>query len=165
MHNDQAIWNFIFTVFFLGLVVLGMRVLYTAGQLPLTINLFDLALIVLATFRLIRLFVYDKIMLWFRDLFWQKITVVDELGGSVTIKQKRSDGPFRTISDLLGCPWCFGVWASFFVCFFYYITPFAWFPILFLAIAGVATFVQLLANMIGWRAEMLKLETQELERE
>ena len=165
MEDDQNIWNFIFTLLFIGMVVFCIGVLLRAGRLPIAIDLFDLVLIILATLRLIRLFVYDKITRWFRDLFMQKTTVEGSPGESITIRQKYAGGPLRTLSELFACPWCIGVWASFTVTFFYFLTPLAWFPILFLAIAGVATFLQLLSNMIGWRAELLKLETQELERE
>jgi hypothetical protein len=110
------------------------------GTLPTTIPVFDLVLVVLATFRLVRLFVYDKIMRWLKDL----------LGGA-------ERGPLKTAFDLLDCPWCFGVWAGTFVVFFYFLIPsIAWPVILVLAVAGVASFIQLAANMIGWTAESQK---------
>ncbi len=46
------------------------------------------------------------------------------------------------------------------VAFFYMLTPYAYFPILILALAGVATFIQLFANMIGWKAEQLKQDVE-----
>lgn len=131
-------------LFGLGLFIL-VRV---AGMPPLFINGFDFALIVFAAFRLTRLFVYDKIMQWFRDLFLENGALPE-------------DGPTRTISDILACPWCVGVWFALLLVFFYYLTPFAWFFILVLAISGVATVVQLLANWVGWSAEYKKLKVQE----
>ena len=95
----------------------------------------------LAVFRIIRLFVYDRITKWFRDMF---------VGFE--------SGPGKTINDLLGCPWCIGVWASVVVVFFYYLSSISWIVILMLAVASVASFLQILANLIGWKAENLKLD-------
>ena len=54
-----------------------------------------------------------------------------------------------------------GIWAGATVAFFYFLTPYAWWPILVLAIAGVGTFLQLSANLIGWKAEHLKHQVEE----
>jgi len=52
------------------------------------------------------------------------------------------------------------MWIAFFVSFFYFLTPYAWFPIFFLAIAGVSSFIQLTINLIGWRAEKTKIKME-----
>ena len=161
MKDDQGFWNFIFSVLFLGVFVIAVWYLNTLGKLPRSVALFDFILVILATFRLTRLFVYDKITQFVRDWFLRKEVLEGDDGDLMIVRQKFVDGPRRTLSDLLSCPWCFGVWAGFVVIFFYYATPFAWFPILVLAVAGVATFLQLLSNMIGWRAEELKAHVTE----
>lgn len=163
MKDDQNLWNFVFSILFVGLVGLGMGVLSRYGKLTDSIELFDFALVALATFRLTRLFVYDKVTRWVRDLFMQKREIEGSPGELLIVRGKYPSGPLRTLGDLFGCPWCFGVWAAFVVTFFFFLTPFAWYPILFLAIAGIATLLQLFANMIGWRAELMKLEAKELE--
>lgn len=163
MKDDQNIWNFFFSMVFVGVVIFCMGILSRYDRLPQEIELFDLALVTLATFRLTRLFVYDKITRWLRDLFMQKKEIEGSPGEVIVVRGKYQSGPLRTISDLLSCPWCFGVWAAFAVSFFYFLSPIAWYPIMILAVAGVATFVQLLANMVGWRAELSKLEAKELE--
>lgn len=147
---EQNVWNIGFTVFYAVLLLVMMVVLFRLeGSLPTAISFFDVALIVLATFRLIRLFVYDKVMRWFRDLF---------------ASAKR--GPAKTLSDLLGCPWCLGLWMGTFVVFFYFLLPdIAWFIILILAVSSLASVFQLLANLIGWSAERGKLAAQKMERE
>jgi energy-converting hydrogenase Eha subunit G len=61
-----------------------------------------------------------------------------------------------TLSALLHCSWCQGLWFSGFVIFFYFATPLAWPVILILALAGVASFIQILANLAGWSAELKK---------
>ena len=76
------------------------------------------------------------------------------------VLEKPKSGPRRTLADLLSCPWCFGIWAAATVVFFYELTPYAYYPILMLAIAGAGTFLQLAANMVGWKAEQLKHDTE-----
>lgn len=136
---------------------MAVIILDTEAHIAYTdLELFDFILISLASFRLIRLFVYDGMTKFFREQFYDaKITKV----GKVTL-YKPARGPRRTISDLMGCPWCFGVWAAAVVTFFYLLTPLAYFPVFLLAIASVATFLQLLINMIGWKAEQLKKEME-----
>lgn len=161
--DDQNLWNFIYSLFFATFFVVLMIVLYRVhGRLPTSIALFDLVLIVLATFRLIRLFVYDKITRFIRDLFVEHKEVYSDQGVTYVERIEYARGPRRTASDLLACPWCFGVWSGLMVTFFYFLTPLAWYPILVLAISSVATLLQLLANLIGWSAENGKLRAQQL---
>jgi hypothetical protein len=50
--------------------------------------------------------------------------------------------------------------------FFYFIYPWAWSIIFFLALAGVGSLIQVWANSIGWQAENRKLRALEkLDRE
>lgn len=157
MNDDQNFWNFLFSTIFVALTAAGAWHLYKLGNLPTSISFFDLALITLATFRLIRLVTKDKVFQFFRDFFLEK-NVVEGATELLVIRQKPLSGPQRTISELLACPWCIGVWIALGVTFFYYYSPFAWFPILILAIAGVASFIQILINEIGWKAEYYKRE-------
>ena len=161
MKNDQGLWNFIFSALFVVLLVLSIWILYTLGRLPTAIPFFDIVLISLATFRLTRLFVYDFVTQFVRDLFLDTELMQTAEGKVVLVRTKPSGGSRRTIIDLLSCPWCFGVWAALVVIFAYFLTPFAWFVILVLAVAGVASFIQILVNMIGWRAEHLKKKAQD----
>lgn len=150
--TDQYFWNFVFTVFFLILVVMGAIILETEARIPLdTLSLVDYVLITLASWRLTRLFVYDIITRWFREQFWD----VKKVGRGYQL-EKPKVGPRRTIADLLDCPWCFGVWATATVTFFYLITPYAIFPVVLLALSAVATFLQILTNLVGNKAEQLK---------
>lgn len=141
-----------FILFFVTLVVMGTIIL--DGEAYKTydgLTLVDFTLIALATVRTIRLFVYDTITKFFREQFWD----AKELKSKVVLT-KPAGGPRRTLADLLSCPWCFGMFASAIITFFYLLTPYAFYPVLILALAGVATFLQLLANLIGWKAEELK---------
>jgi hypothetical protein len=154
--TDQYFWNVVFGLFFFVLAIMGAIILETETRIPFNeITLFDITLITLASWRVIRLFVYDSITKWLREQFYNVRKV-----GKGYVLEKPATGPRRTLADLFSCPWCFGVWASASVTFFYLLTPYAFYFVLFLAISAVATFLQLLTNMIGWQAEKLKAEVE-----
>lgn len=156
--DDQNFWNIIYSAFFAGICfLLCVILIQVRGSLPTSISFFDMALIMLATFRLTRLFVYDKITRFLRDSFFNAHESYTEEGVTYFVKKERTNGPLRTAYELLTCPWCFSVWAATVVVFFYFLTPLAWLPIFILAVSGVASFFQLVANMVGWTAENGKL--------
>lgn len=130
--NEQYFWNFVYSVLFVVLVALSMLYLRSIGRLPHKIPTFDFILLALATFRLIRLFVYDSVTNFVRDHFAQYKT-----------------GPGKTLRNLINCPWCTGIWMALIVTFFYFATSLAWYPILLLALAGTASFVQITILKIG----------------
>ena len=142
-------WNIFFSLLFVAMTFGMLSSLYRLyGEVPTWIPLFDLILIILATFRLTRLFVYDVVTEFFRHWF----------------RGYPKDSFMGTISALVNCPWCLGLWFSALVVYVYFLTPLAWFFILFLAIASVASLLQILANLIGWSAEYRKLETKDREQ-
>lgn len=151
--ENEKRWNIALTLFY-SLLLGGAILFFTVftGRVPERISFFDFVLLALATFRIIRLLVYDRITQFLRDWFFETTTV------GVCPKS----GLKASIRHLFGCPWCMGVWVGFFVSFLYYLTPFAWFPILVLAVSGVGSFIQIVANMFGWRAENLKTITRGL---
>ena len=150
--SDQYLWNFLFCLLFLSFVVSGMVVLDSVAARPLgEITPMEFIIVSLATLRLTRLFVYDKITAFFREQFYD---VVESRGRRSL--QKPESGPRRTLADLLSCPWCISMWMGATVVFFFYLTVYAWFPILALAVAGTGSLLQLAANLVGWKAEQLK---------
>lgn len=154
--TDQYFWNIIFILFYVGLLTMAVIILNTEARMGYPdLTILDLSLITLASFRVTRLFVYDSMTKFLREQFYDVKMVRNKV-----MLVKPLTGPRRTLADLIGCPWCFGVWATTCVAFFYMLTPYAYFPILILALSGVATLIQLCANMIGWKAEQLKRETE-----
>lgn len=154
--TDQYFWNVVFLVFFSVLVFMATIILQSeAYKLYTELTFIDFTLITLASFRLIRLVVYDKIFAFFREQFYD----AEEYKGKVLLV-KPENGPRRTLADLLSCPWCFGIWATAMISFFYLLTPYAMFPILVLALSSVATFLQILANLIGWKSERMKMDVE-----
>lgn len=140
-------WNIVFTAFFVFLVYVAFRIVTAVGLSPHSISLWDTTLMALAAFRLTRLFVYDTIMAWFRDFF---------AGG----KPMTFVG---TIKTLVNCPWCMGLWFALVVATAYFVAPVIWFFMFVLALAGLTTLLQLLANLIGWNAELKKRRALALE--
>ncbi len=156
-RNNQVFWYLAYILFFVAILTFSALILARVnGGLPSGITTFDLVLIILATFRLTRLFVYDKVSKFFRDWFLDEENLISQDGELLIARTRPEDGPRRTGLELLECPWCVGVWFAALVVFFYYLTPITWYFILILAVSGVSTFIQILANMIGWRAEHLK---------
>lgn len=154
--TDQYFWNIVFLLFYVGLLVMAVIILDSEAYLPYTsLTLLDLTLITLASFRITRMFVYDSLTRFLREQFYD----VKMVRAKATLV-KPTVGPRRTLADLITCPWCFGVWATTWVTFFYLLTPLAYFPTLILALASVATLLQLFANALGWKAEQLKKDTE-----
>ena len=154
--TDQYFWNFVFGLFFLALIVMGAVALDSATARDFaTLTFVDYALMTLASWRLIRLFVYDTVTKFVREQFYDATKVK---GGGMLEKPAR--GPRRTLADLFSCPWCFGVWATALVVFCYMAFPWAIFPIAFLALSAVASFLQILSNLVGHKAEQLKNQNE-----
>ena len=133
-------WHTAFSLFFFLAAVFAVAHLNSKDLLPTWIPVFDFILLTLATFRLTRLFVYDSITAFIRGWFYgqPKTTFLG------------------TLSTLINCPWCMGLWFAFFLAYVYFLTPFAWFFILALAVGGLATAVQIGCNLLGWSAENAK---------
>ena len=139
-------WHTVLSVFFAAVAVLGYLWLEAAGRLPGlgSVSLADFLLMTLAISRLVRLFTYDNITAFIREWF-------------VGADPRTFMGSLGT---LINCPWCTGFWFALVVTFAYFATPIAWYAILVLALSSAASFIQLLANLIGWHAEAKKLEVQ-----
>lgn len=146
MNARFPVWNLFYSILFAAIVLWGAAWLSVNGLLPEIVPAGDFILMALAIFRLTRLVTYDHITDFVRD--WAKKRPPESFVG--------------TFGRLLCCPWCTGLWFAFFVPFFYFSQPMAWFVILVLALAGVGTFFQLVANWVGWSAEEKKRESQSL---
>src|SRR3989344_5455892 len=163
--EDQNGWNLFFSILFAVLLFFAVMVVNASrGGFPRIVPLFDTVLIIFAIFRVTRLLVYDKITRWFREWFVFKRTLVGQDGSLWVEILPFGRGLRHTIHELLQCPWCIGVWAALVVTFVYFMFPWAWYLIFMLAVAGAGSLIQVLANAVGWRAENLKLEAKEKEK-
>ncbi|GAA3329486.1 hypothetical protein GCM10020331_077740 [Ectobacillus funiculus] len=73
---------------------------------------FCLFLFALASFRLTRLIVYDKITKFIRNPFIEEVDVQDEDGSVVTYVRIKGRGLRKWIGELLSCYWCTGIWTT-----------------------------------------------------
>ena len=144
LPKDQALWNIVFSVLFLVLTVGFFWILtegfYDFGWL-FFITFFDVAIISLATFRLIRLVTFDKIFAFARNLF-----LVRQEDGTY---RKEGGGPRRTIAELMECLWCTGLWAALFSFVLYFVDPIGRFFVFILALAALGSFLQNFSQMIA----------------
>ena len=159
--------SFLLTIIFFALVIFFTYLLsfYTNFSIKdlNDITIWEFTILVFAAFRLTRLLVYDQVSQFIRDMFLVK-SEKKEKGIVYTYRSKPKKGLRRLFADLLGCPWCVGVWISVFTVALYYLLPITWYFWLVLAIAGVSSFDQLLANLIGWKAELAKITVKKMEK-
>lgn len=155
LHKGVKMWNVIASIFFvfLCLFLYALFISITGGNY--SISIFDIVILALANFRLIRLFIYDNITLFLREWFMD----LEETGG--VYEYVLSKSAFKlTIYKLLVCPWCFGVWSTFISMFFFFSFPSLKIVFIALAISAVASLFIILSNMIGWTAEARKKKVE-----
>lgn len=150
--DEQGKWHVLFSLIYLALAF-ALYLLLAREGVPHAISLFDVTLLALATFRLTRLFVYDSITQFVRDLF---LVVQPGVPDGELVREKPMHGPRRTLATLLGCPWCFSAWPALLLTWLYFYTPHAWFFILVIALSGLGAVLQVAANLLGWSAEFKK---------
>ncbi len=153
-------WNIAATIFFLALVFAAAESLREKGVTFDNISSLDIFLVVVSTFRIIRLFVYDNITLFLREWFLD-LSITEKNGVKEYEYIPSANGLKRTGSKLLHCPWCFGMWAGFMVVWGYFALP-EW-RVLFviLAFSAMASLLQIFSNMIGWIAESQKKKVEQ----
>jgi hypothetical protein len=153
-YKEQDHWNAIFSIAFLGIAVLGFwaisDIFGTTGWVY-SISTFDIAILGLATFRLIRLLSYDKIFLFVR-LWFLDVDSAQGEGGQVSYT-KPQRGPRRTVSELLECIWCTGIWSALAVGILYFIHPLGTFLTIILAIGAVGSFFKNVSQAVAVHAQ------------
>jgi hypothetical protein len=99
----------------------------------------DLLLLILASFRLTRLVVFDKITSFIRKPFHEEIEEVDSDGNSETFIEIKGNGLRYWVGELLSCYWCTGIWSTAVLLALLFIWPIgSEILIIILAIAGAA---------------------------
>lgn len=102
----------------------------------------DFVILVLASFRLTRLFVFDEITAALREPFLRLVKEKDETGRAVHRVEVKGTGWRRWVGRLLSCYWCVGIWSSLFLLFLYYGVPASAPLLLLLAVAGAASILE-----------------------
>ena len=144
--DQQKSWNFLATVFYVFcLVGLGYG-LKRFGVSKEDFQVGDIALMSMATYRLTRILVFDKIFKLFRDF----------------LKSREKLHVFYVIREIITCPWCAGVWVALFVVAIYFMVPFGDIFIILLTIAGIASFLVVSINFIGLSTEEKQHKVKDL---
>jgi len=113
------------------------------------ITLLNIALLALASFRLTRLLVFDKITEFIREPFFDEFEEENEEGVLEVYYLPKKSGVKKFMGDLLSCYWCTGIWVSAFIVVAYYISPDYSTPIiLILAVAGSASILEALVQSL-----------------
>ncbi|MEN8230515.1 MAG: DUF1360 domain-containing protein [Bacteroidota bacterium] len=135
-RKHQA-WNFWSAFIFFGLVVLVGYLLEKKGINIEEITFKESVIIILASYRMTRILVFEKIFKYFRDV----------------LKKREDLFLIGTFSSIITCPWCAGVWVTLVIIVFYYLVPYGNLLAYVLALAGLASLVILYSNMMHMRTE------------
>jgi hypothetical protein len=145
MKKEQRFWNVVALGFFVCLCALSVGLIsrFAPGEPP-NFGFFDLALLGLATFRLVHLITYDKIFNVVRD------PLMDGTDGSL---KKAPRGWRRLASELFECIWCTGMWSGLFAVTIYFLGIWGRFAIIVLAVAGLGSLLQVISKTIAEAAK------------
>ena len=158
--RDANAWSFVFTLVWLGACAGSMWYLARIG-VDFYMTSWEFVLLALAVFRLIRLSTYDTIAQFLRDWFMDTKWEYDDATKLYRVtRTKPIKGLRRELYELFACPWCIGVWLSLGLVFAFFAYPPTLYLVLILAVAGLASIVQILSNLIGWYAEGRKIEVK-----
>ncbi|HZS43131.1 MAG TPA: DUF1360 domain-containing protein [Candidatus Paceibacterota bacterium] len=163
-EDRQIFYNMLIPggAFLIVAIILGWILIKVNGSLPRTITFSGAVLVALASFRMIRGATYDKILRWKRELFQYDKTIVEavEGGEKMVVKTRVKPGIRRAIAETIECVWCTGWWTTMIALFLYYLSPVTYIVLLLLALSGVASFIQLCANVAGNKYEILEKEKE-----
>jgi hypothetical protein len=131
----QHAWNAVsLIVYAILLVVLGYG-LKESGQDIDQLRTRDIIFIMLATYRLTRIVVFEKIFKFFRDM----------------VKSRPSSKIMNTLRAIITCPWCAGVWIALIIVGLFFLVPYGRLFVFLLAVSGIGTFIILLSNWVSLR--------------
>jgi len=135
-RKHQA-WNFWSAFVFLGAVVLVGYFLKRKGLDIRNLTLKEAIVIILASYRMTRILVFEKILKHFRD----------------ALKRREHLYVIGTIHSMVTCPWCAGVWITLIMILFYFLVPFGDLLVYVLALAGLASMMILVSNLLHMYTE------------
>jgi hypothetical protein len=135
-RKHQA-WNFWSAFVFLGAVWLVAFFLKREGMDIRDLTLKEALLVILATTRLTRILVFEKILKHFRD----------------ALKRRQHLYVIGTIHSMVTCPWCAGVWMTLIILVFYYLIPYGELLIYVLALSSLASMMILVSNLLHMYTE------------
>jgi Protein of unknown function (DUF1360) len=112
------------------------------------ISLLDFTILALASFRLTRLIVFDKITEFIRNPFFDEIEEVNEDGLMEVYYFPKQTPIKKFLGELLSCYWCTGIWVSAALVLGYiFFSSFFEIFILVFAVAGFASLLESLVHL------------------
>ena len=127
---------FVYLIFFIASIFL-----FELRDLSIVdISIFDAVLLILATFRISRMIVYEKVFSYFRYL----------------VRIRSGNSLFNSINNLITCPWCTSVWMGLFLFDLYYMVPYGRYFIYIMVISSIASPLILLSNYLSLQNDILK---------
>lgn len=135
-RKHQA-WNFWSAFVFFGAVVLVGYLLKNKGVDIEEITMKQAVVIILASYRMTRILVFEKIFKYLRNV----------------LKKRENLYVIGTLHSIITCPWCAGVWVTLTIIVFYFLVPYGVVLVYVLALAGVASMVILLSNLLHMYTE------------
>ncbi|MER2058108.1 MAG: DUF1360 domain-containing protein [Niallia sp.] len=113
------------------------------------IHWMEFFLLILASFRLTRLVVFDQITEFFRKFFLDELEEKNK-EGQIEVYIVPKSGKIRGFfGELISCYWCTGVWVAIFLTLLYYFLPSICEPfILVFAIAGGASLIEAILQRV-----------------
>jgi hypothetical protein len=141
VQEEQTFWNGVALLLFVALCGVAAWLIARYGTVaPASFSFLDLALLGLATFRLIHLMTYDKIFDVVRAAF------MDREGTRLKTAER---GWRRLVCELLQCLWCTGMWSALIVVTVYLLGPWGWLAIAVLAVAGLGSLLQIVSKTLA----------------
>lgn len=148
--KSEYFWNFLYTLVFLGLVLFGGYFLWQQKLFLNQLKIFDFIIISLASYRLTRLLVYDKVLNFIRDKI---VNSTSEKGWLISSQY------------LLTCPWCAGVWMSLLITSLYLYHDIGKYLAYIMAVSGIASFIHIIITLLGLIAEERKHHLKTFKKE
>lgn len=139
MRNERKhqAWNFWSAFVFIGAIFLVGYFMKKEGIDIRDLTLKEALLLILASSRLTRILVFEKILKHFRD----------------ALKRREHLYVIGTIHSMVTCPWCAGVWMTLIVIVFYFLVPFGELLVYVLALSGLASIMILVSNLLHMYTE------------
>jgi Protein of unknown function (DUF1360) len=135
-RKHQA-WNFSSVFVFFGAIVLVGYFLNLKGIDIRELSLKEAVLVILASYRMTRILVFEKIFKYVRNV----------------LKKREGLYVIGTLNSIITCPWCAGVWVTLIIIVFYYLIPYGTLLVYVLALAGLTSIVILISNLLHMYTE------------
>jgi hypothetical protein len=102
----------------------------------------DFIILILASFRLTHLIVFDEITSFIRAPFLTVTVEPDNNGEFIRTNVIKGTGWRYWIGLLLSCYWCIGIWSALLIVSLYWMVPALYPLLLILAVAGAAAIIE-----------------------